>query len=63
MISGKKSSLHSDALKYQPFFFAGDAEVLRACWAKLSDRKKKELIHFDSEQLIFWHAPACISVT
>ena len=42
---------------------------LRACWAKLSDRKKKEMIHFDRdaqqrdlmEALVqsFGYAPRC----
>ena len=38
-----------DARKYQLFFYAGEAAALRACWGKLSDRKKKELVHFDRD--------------
>ena len=41
-----------EAAKYQPFFFAGDAAVLRACWTKLSDRRKKELLHFDRKSKV-----------
>ena len=46
---GKKAVLDQDAQKYQLFFFAADARVLRTCWSKMSDRKKKELIHFDRD--------------
>ena len=36
---GKKAVLDQDAQKYQLFFFAADARVLRNCWSKMSDRK------------------------
>jgi hypothetical protein len=36
-----------DSKSYQAFFYAGDAKPLRSAWAKLSERKKKELLHFD----------------
>ncbi len=37
----------ADACKYQLFFFAGNSVKLRAVWERMSDRKKKELVHFD----------------
>jgi hypothetical protein len=49
MTAAAKAPAEEDALKYQPFFFAGDYRGLRACWAAMSDRKKKQLIHFDRE--------------
>jgi hypothetical protein len=37
----------ADACKYQLFFFAGNSVKLREVWQRMSDRKKKELVHFD----------------
>ena len=36
-----------DAKRYQAFFYVGDAKLLRTAWAQLSDRRRKELVHFD----------------
>jgi len=49
LIFGQEQPPDADMLKYQLFFFAGDATALRACWGKMSDRRKKELVRFDRD--------------